>query len=63
MKPTAITRAYFVALVAFLVTIMPGLWLAGIPGAGAAQIIFFIILTIACRSRLRRAGAMEDKPA
>lgn len=55
--PAAILRPYVMALAAFLVTILPGLWLFGLAGAGLAQILFFIVLTLACRARLNRATA------
>lgn len=55
--PAAILGAYAIALMAFLVTIVPGLWAWGIAGAGLAQVVFFVVLTLACQARLTRATA------
>lgn len=58
--PVAVFHAYVAATLGFLAAIVPGLLIWGLPGAGVAQIAFFLILTLACRHRLRKAHAMKE---
>lgn len=56
--PVAVFHAYVAATIAFALAIIPGLAFFGIVGAGAAQIVFFAVLTAMCSKRLARVGAL-----
>jgi O-antigen/teichoic acid export membrane protein len=58
--PVAIFHSYVVATVAYVAVIIPGLVFGGLAGAGLAQIVFFAVLALACRVRLRRERVMEE---
>ncbi|TCJ40218.1 lipopolysaccharide biosynthesis protein [Parafrankia sp. BMG5.11] len=59
--PVAIFHSYVIATVAYLAVILPGLEFGGLAGAGLAQIVFFAVLALGCRLRLRRERFIEEK--
>lgn len=62
-KPSALVSAYAIATLAFAVAIVPAINVGGLAGAGAAQILFFVVLTIACRLKMRSAERLRGTNA
>lgn len=60
--PTALLRAYIPASIAYLGVVFALTPTLGLPGAGLAQIGFFAILALLCRSRLRSLVAFGARP-
>lgn len=52
--PGALFVLYVLATLSFAAVIVPSLLMWGMAGAGAAQIVFFVVLAVACGLRLRR---------